>query len=69
MEKETLAYFKEAFFNNLLTIKSKMEHNGGSFSNRAMLYDALECVRGIKNVNKIMAMPEASVASATAVVK
>ena len=58
MDKETWSFFHNAFSNRLRTIKSEMEAHGGVFKDGKMIDDSLDCVRGIKDLQKIKAMEE-----------
>lgn len=58
MEKEVFSFFHNAFCNRLRTIKSEMEAHGGVFRDSQMIDDANDCIRGIKNLQKIKAMEE-----------
>lgn len=58
MEKEVMSFFHNAFCNRLRTIKSEMESHGGVFKDSQMIDDANDCIRGIKNLQKIKAMEE-----------
>ena len=53
MDKETWSFFHNAFSNRLRTIKSEMEAHGGVFKDTKMIDDSLDCVRGIKDLQKI----------------
>lgn len=55
MDKELISFFKDAFCGHLKKIKSDIEQNSGAFKNRGMLDDTLDCIRGIKDLNKISA--------------
>jgi hypothetical protein len=58
MEKEVFSFFHNAFCNRLRTIKSEMEAHGGVFKDSQMIDDTNDCIRGIKNLQKIKAMEE-----------
>ena len=58
MEKEVMSFFHNAFCNRLRTIKSEMEAHGGVFKDSQMIDDTNDCIRGIKNLQKIKAMEE-----------
>lgn len=58
MEKEVMSFFHNAFCNRLRTIKSEMESHGGVFKDSQMIDDTNDCIRGIKNLQKIKAMEE-----------
>ena len=58
MEKEVFSFFHNAFCNRLRTIKSEMEAHGGVFRDSQMIDDTNDCIRGIKNLQKIKAMEE-----------
>lgn len=58
MEKEVFSFFHNAFCNRLRTIKSEMEAHGGVFKDGKMIDDANDCIRAIKNLQKIKAMEE-----------
>ena len=66
MDKETWSFFHNAFCNRLRTIKSEMEMHGGLFKDGQMIDDSLDCVRGIKNLQKIKAMEEKTSTANTA---
>ena len=58
MEKEVMSFFHNAFCNSLRSIKSEMEAHGGVFRDSQMIDDTNDCIRGIKNLQKIKAMEE-----------
>ena len=58
MEKEVMSFFHNAFCNRLREIKSEMESHGGVFRDSQMIDDTNDCIRGIKNLQKIKAMEE-----------
>lgn len=58
MEKEVMSFFHNAFCNRLRAIKSEMESHGGVFKDSQMIDDTNDCIRGIKNLQKIKAMEE-----------
>lgn len=58
MEKEVFSFFHNAFCNRLRTIKSEMEAHGGVFRDSQMIDDVNDCIRGIKNLQKIKSMEE-----------
>ena len=58
MDKEMISFFHNAFCNRLRTIKSEMESHGGVFKDSQMIDDTNDCIRGIKNLQKIKAMEE-----------
>ena len=55
MDKDTIAFFNNAFSNRLRTIKSEMEAHGGVFRDGQMIDDSIDCIRGIKDLQKISA--------------
>ena len=55
MDKELLTFFKDTFCNDLRAIRSDVESNGGMFRDGCQLDEALDCIRGLKNVLKLMA--------------
>lgn len=65
MDKETCAFFHNAFSNRLREIKSEMEAHGGTFKNGGMIDDTLDCIRGIKNLQKISAVSDTKTAAST----
>jgi hypothetical protein len=62
MDKELWTFYREAFCNHLRMIRSDMEANGGAFKCSQMLDDALDCIRGVKDLHRIKAMSETAVA-------
>ncbi len=55
MDKEMYTFFHDAFCNRLRTIKSEMEAHGGVFRDGQMIDDSIDCIRGIKDLQKISA--------------
>lgn len=53
MDKEMYTFFHDAFCNRLRTIKSEMEAHGGVFRDGQMIDDSIDCIRGIKDLQKI----------------
>ena len=65
MEKEVMSFFHSAFCNRLRAIKSEMESHGGVFKDSQMIDDANDCIRGIKNLQKISAVSDTKTAAST----
>ena len=65
MEKEVMSFFHNAFCNRLREIKSEMESHGGVFRDSQMIDDTNDCIRGIKNLQKIKAMEEKPITAKT----
>ena len=53
MDKEMTTFFNDAFCNHLKIIKGEIEQNAGCFVSAQMLDDTLDCIRGIKDLQKI----------------